>query len=59
VRLYESAGRTVEADLQGLPLESHVWETNIVEDRLEELPAREGRVTLSFRPWQVRTLLVE
>ncbi|HZP80682.1 MAG TPA: glycoside hydrolase family 38 C-terminal domain-containing protein [Chthonomonadaceae bacterium] len=59
VRLYESAGRTVEARLEGLPDEARVWETNIVEDNLRELPVHNGGVTLAFRPWQVRTLLVE
>jgi alpha-mannosidase len=59
VRLYESAGRTVEAQLQGLPSGARIWETNIIEDKLQELSTQEGRVTLTFRPWQVRTLLVE
>lgn len=59
VRLYESAGRSVEAQLQDLPAAARVWETNIVEDRLRELPIRNGGVTLTFLPWQVRTLLVE
>jgi alpha-mannosidase len=58
VRLYENAGRTVEAQLQGLPT-ARVWETNVVEDRVRELANRHGSVTLAFRPWQVRTLLVD
>ncbi|MGE5221109.1 MAG: alpha-mannosidase [Omnitrophica WOR_2 bacterium] len=59
VRLYESAGLSGEAALEGLPDGSRVWETNIVEDRWRELDFSADRVQLAFRPWQVRTLLVE
>jgi alpha-mannosidase len=59
IRLYESAGRVSEMSLQGLPPSSRVWEANIVEDRLRELPLRDDGLTLTFSPWQVRTLLVE
>ena len=59
VRLYESAGRTVETRLQGLPASASVTETNIVEDRLRTLDARNGGLSLIFRPWQVRTLRIE
>jgi alpha-mannosidase len=59
IRLYESAGRTVETRLEGLPAGVRVTETNIVEDRRQELPVRDGGISLTFRPWQVRSLLVE
>lgn len=59
VRLYESAGRTVEARLEGLESGVRVWETNVVEDRTSQLSVGAGVVRLTFRPWQVRTLLVE
>jgi hypothetical protein len=42
-----------------LPEGTRVWETNIVEDRQQLLGVRNGSVSLTFRPWQVRTLLVE
>lgn len=58
VRLHESAGRPADARVRGLPAAAHVWECSIVEDRLQELPVRDGTVALSFRPWQVRSLLV-
>jgi alpha-mannosidase len=59
IRLYESAGRSGEATLFGLPPGAALWETNIVEDRLHALESHRGGLKLAFRPWQVRTLLVE
>jgi alpha-mannosidase len=59
VRLYESGGRTAEVELCGLPDGARVWHANLVEDRLSQLEARAGAVRLIFRPWQVRTILVE
>ena len=58
IRLYESAGRTVETILAGLSQKAKVWETNLVEDNQHELPVQDGGVRLTFRPWQVRTLRV-
>lgn len=58
-RLYESAGRTQETRLENLPAQAVVTETNIVEDRLRVLDSAHGSVSLTFRPWQVRTLLIE
>jgi alpha-mannosidase len=59
VRLYEATGRTGTVALAGLPPGAPVWETNLVEDRIGALPNNGGRVELAFRPWQVRTVLVE
>ena len=59
IRIYESAGRTVETQLEGLGDEAQVWETNLIEDRLRRLPASDGKLRLTFQPWQVRTLLIE
>ncbi len=58
IRLYESVGRAATIDLIGLPKGSKLWETNIIEDIEREIPCAHGRATLTFRPWQVRTLLV-
>jgi alpha-mannosidase len=57
VRLYESAGRTAEIALVGLE-GARAWETDIVEERMRELEVKDGRLRLTFRPWQVRTLLL-
>jgi alpha-mannosidase len=59
VRLYESGGRAAEAELCGLPDGVRAWQANLVEDRLSQLDVRGGAVRLVFRPWQVRTVLVE
>lgn len=59
LRLYEGCGQTAEIDLRGFPSGSRVWEMSVTEDKLSEYPITDGRVHLAFRPWQVRTLLVE
>lgn len=59
VRLYESAGRVAEVELQGIPRDARAWETSVVEDRLRELSVHNGSLRLTFHPWQVRTVLVE
>ncbi len=58
IRLYESAGRAATIELTGLPSGSKLWETNIIEDIMGDIPSDNGRASLTFRPWQVRTLLV-
>jgi alpha-mannosidase len=59
VRLYESAGHTVEVELYGIPGGARAWETNLVEERISAPAIHNGSILLVFRPWQVRTLLVE
>lgn len=59
IRLYEGTGRSSSVAVGNLAEGAEVWETNVVEDRLRRLRPSGGRVELDFRPWQVRTLLVE
>jgi alpha-mannosidase len=64
VRLHESAGRPARARLAGLPAGATVLAANIVEDvtgRLETAAGAEGdiEVALGFRPFEVKTLLVQ
>ena len=59
IRLYESTGQTVEVEVHGFPPGCRVWETTVTEDKLRECHAKDGRVRLTFRPWQVMTLLAE
>jgi alpha-mannosidase len=59
LRLYESSGQAAEVELRGLPAGCRVWDTTIVEDKLAECPLLNGGARLAFRPWQVRTLLLE
>lgn len=58
IRLYESGGLVATNALQGLPERAEVWETNLVEDRIHRLDVHQGKLELTFHPWQVRTLLV-
>jgi alpha-mannosidase len=59
LRLYESAGSVAEVRLRGLPIGARIWASSIVEDRLSELNVQHDGVALTFRPWEVRTLVVE
>lgn len=59
LRFYESSGMSGEIEVQGIPERATVWETNIVEDKLHALPITDGKLPLAFRPWQLRTILVE
>ena len=59
LRLYESCGQSGEVKLRGFPTGARVWELTVTEDKLAEYPILNGCVRLNFRPWQVRTLLVE
>lgn len=58
LRLHESWGRAGEAALV-LPEGAHACEVSVVEDPIGPLPVEEGRVRLPFRPWQVRSVMVE
>jgi len=53
VRLYESTGWRGQATLQiGLPY-THIVKSNVLEDELERLPSDQGRVTLTYRPFEI------
>jgi alpha-mannosidase len=58
LRLYEAHGGRGTARLRlGVPC-SRAWETDLLEDELEELPVRDGAVELAYRPWQILTVAV-
>ena len=59
LRLYESCGQTAEVEVRGFPAGARAWDTTVTEDRVAELPVSDGRIRLTLRPWQVRTLLWE
>lgn len=59
IRLYEATGRSGLVTLSGLPVDANVWEVSLTEDRIAALPNDAGSVSLAFRPWQVRSVLVE
>ncbi|CCW36253.1 alpha-mannosidase [Chthonomonas calidirosea] len=56
VRLYESAGRSGIALLKGLPEGTQVWETTLLETEGRPCNVTQGALSLSFLPWQVKTL---
>ena len=57
----DARGSAAELEVDGgiKPENARAWETNIVEDSVQALPVQNESVRLEFRPWQVRTLLVE
>ena len=59
IRLHEGAGLEATTALSGLPPTAPVWEANVVEDRLRRLQPVAGRLPLTFRPWEIRTLIVD
>jgi alpha-mannosidase len=59
LRLYESCGQSAEVEIRGFPAGARAWESTVTEDRIAEMKLSEGRVHLTLRPWQVRTLLWE
>ena len=58
IRLYESTGRGARVILAGLPARARVWVSTLLEEPQKSLSVRRGHCTLTFRPWQIRTLLV-
>ncbi|HSV73965.1 MAG TPA: glycoside hydrolase family 38 C-terminal domain-containing protein [Chthonomonadales bacterium] len=59
MRLYESHGRAGQAVVSGLPAGATVTEVSVTEDRIGPMPLAGDAVRLNFRPWQVRSLLIE
>ena len=59
LRMYESSGFSGEAAVCGIPETAQVYETNILEDKLQKIPVISGCIHLAFHPWQVKTILVE
>ena len=59
LRLYESCGQNGEVEVRGFPPGARIWEMTVTEDKLAEYPILNGGVRLNFRPWQVKTLLME
>ncbi|MBQ3706706.1 MAG: hypothetical protein II889_02255, partial [Clostridia bacterium] len=42
-----------------VPDAKRVFLTNMLEEEIEELPVENGRVTLTFRPFEIKTILAE
>jgi alpha-mannosidase len=38
---------------------ARAWETNMLEDHLRELPCMDGQIELDFRPFEIKTIVLE
>jgi len=59
IRMYEGTGRPSVARVDGIPAGAAVWDATIVEDSVEALDVVDGRASVSFAPWQIRTLVID
>ena len=58
LRLYEAERNSANCTLS-LPNAKGAWVTNMLEDKQEELELTDGQVKLRFRPFEIKTILVE
>lgn len=58
LRLYEAERNTSNCTLR-LNGAKRVWITNMLEEKQGELPVADGKVKLTFRPFEIKTILVE
>ena len=59
LRLYESKGCAGTTVLTVPDNVDHVYACNMLEETAEELTVREGKVTLRFRAFEIKTLMLE
>ena len=59
LRLYESKGCAGTTVLTGPDNVDHVYACDMLEETAEELTVREGKVTLRFRAFEIKTLMLE
>lgn len=58
IRLYECERSTTECTLT-LDNAKRAYVSNMLEEVTEELPITDGKVTLNFRPFEIKTVIVE
>ena len=58
LRLYESERNTANCVLT-LADAKAAWITNMLEEKQEQLPIVDGTVKLTFRPFEIKTVLIE
>ena len=58
LRLYESERNAANCTLT-INGAKTVWATNMLEEKQEQLPIADGQVKLKFRPFEIKTILVE
>ena len=58
LRLYEAERNTANCYLS-VKDAKHVWVTNMLEEKQEALTVADGKVKLTFRPFEIKTILIE
>ena len=58
IRMYECWNRRSRFELQMSEPVEHVYETNLLEEKKEEIPVKENKVSLEIRPFEIKTLVV-
>ena len=58
LRLYEAERNTANCEMNLFNAKS-AWVTNMLEEKQEQLPLNNGKIKLTFRPFEIKTILVE
>ncbi len=58
IRMYECWNRRSRFELQLSEPAEYVYETNLLEEKQEEIPVKENKVSLEIRPFEIKTLVV-
>jgi alpha-mannosidase len=56
VRLYETAGTRVQAELRPGFEVREAWQSDLMERKLEAIPVDDGEIVLTFAPFDILTL---
>jgi alpha-mannosidase len=57
--LYEAYGKHGDVKLELKGAVSRVVETDLMENEGEQLPLKDGKVNIHFRPFEIKTLKIE
>lgn len=58
IRMYECWNRRSRFELQLSEPVEHVYETNLLEEKKEEITMKENKASLEIRPFEIKTLIV-
>jgi alpha-mannosidase len=59
IRFYEFAGREANVVLKLTRPIARAWKTNLLEEPEQEIPVREGAITVPTRPYEIQTVKVK
>ncbi|ANS76720.1 alpha-mannosidase [Paenibacillus yonginensis] len=61
LRFYESSGGREQVSVQGPPASGSrkAYLSNALEEQVEELPTEDGKISLSFAPYEIKTVLLK